>query len=71
MVFDSVVPKAFGMDSQQTLNCALSVDHLWNQGFRSDKPCGNGPGSSISATAAGNESQIFKLSVLSQEPSRF
>jgi hypothetical protein len=24
-------------DSQQTLNCALSVDLLWNQRFRSDK----------------------------------
>jgi hypothetical protein len=25
------------MESQQTLNCALSVDLLWNQRFRSDK----------------------------------
>jgi len=40
--------------SQQTLNCALSVDLLWNQRFRSDKPCGSGPGSTIPATAAGN-----------------
>jgi hypothetical protein len=27
-IFDSVVPKGFGMGRQQTLNCALSVDLL-------------------------------------------
>jgi hypothetical protein len=27
-IFDSLAPNAFGVESQQTLNCALSVDLL-------------------------------------------